>query len=95
MITISSKRDGFRRCGVAHGKAETTYDDGRFSAAELAALQAEPLLTVVVTSSDPAEMTVAQLKEELGKLGTEIPAQALKNDLLALLLRATAAGGDE
>lgn len=46
MIRITAKRDGFRRCGVAHPAAPTDYPAGRFSAAELAQLKAEPLLTV-------------------------------------------------
>ncbi len=46
MIRISSKVDGFRRCGIAHSKEPTDYPDKQFSAAELEALKAEPLLTV-------------------------------------------------
>ena len=44
-IRITSKRDGFRRCGIAHTGTEV-YPDDRFTPAELAALQAESLLVV-------------------------------------------------
>lgn len=49
MVTITSKKDGFRRCGVAHAATATEYQDGAFTKQELAELQAEPLLTVVVS----------------------------------------------
>ena len=45
-IRIASRRDGFRRCGVAHPKAATDHEAGRFSPAELERLLAEPALTV-------------------------------------------------
>lgn len=47
MIKINSKRAGFRRCGIAHPKDSVMYPDGRFTAAELAILKAEPMLVVV------------------------------------------------
>ena len=46
MIRITSQREGFRRCGVAHSAQPTDYPDARWSAAELARLQAEPMLVV-------------------------------------------------
>jgi predicted RecB family nuclease len=46
VIRIASRRDGFRRCGVAHPKAPTDHEAGRFSPAELERLLAEPVLTV-------------------------------------------------
>ena len=54
MITIKSKKDGFRRCGIAHPAAETTYPDDRFTIAELADLQAEPMLIVATAEDKPA-----------------------------------------
>lgn len=57
MIRITAKRDGFRRCGVAHPKAATDYPNNRFTAEQLETLQAEPMLVVqvvqVVTGGDP------------------------------------------
>jgi len=46
MIRITSKRDGFRRCGIAHAAAPVDYPDDRFSPGELEILKAEPMLTV-------------------------------------------------
>lgn len=46
MIIITSKQDGFRRCGVSHPLKPTTYSDDKFSDTELDALKTEPMLTV-------------------------------------------------
>lgn len=46
-IVIKSKIDGFRRGGVAHPQVPTRYPDGYFTAGQLAALRAEPNLSVV------------------------------------------------
>jgi hypothetical protein len=48
MIRIRSQKDGFRRAGVAHSKEWREYPDDKFSAEQLAALQAEPMLQVEV-----------------------------------------------
>ncbi len=45
-IIITAKKDGFRRCGVAHSKQPTEYPADHFSAKQLKQLQAEPMLTV-------------------------------------------------
>ena len=46
MIIIIAKKDGFRRCGIAHSKEPTEYPDDRFSAKELNDLSAEAMLIV-------------------------------------------------
>ncbi|KAA6172714.1 HI1506-related protein [Pseudomonas veronii] len=43
-IIITSKRDGFRRCGVAHSSTVARYPDDFFSEAQLRALSKEPQL---------------------------------------------------
>ena len=49
MIRITAKRkQGFRRCGVFHPAEPVKHADARFTQAELAVLQAEPLLRVEV-----------------------------------------------
>lgn len=53
MIVITSKREGFRRCGVAHAARPVEWPDERWTGDELAALMAEPMLTVEVVE-DPA-----------------------------------------
>lgn len=46
MIRIKSKKDGFRRCGIAHPGKWVEYPDGRFSPEEMKILEAEPMLQV-------------------------------------------------
>lgn len=53
MIKISSQREGFRRCGIAHSVAPVEYPDGRWSDAELTALMNDPTLTVEVIAPPP------------------------------------------
>lgn len=58
MIRVTTKREGFRRAGVAHyGTRE--YPDGFFSGAALAALKAEPLLVVEAGETAPAAEAAA------------------------------------
>jgi len=55
-IRISSKRDGFRRCGMRHPKGPVDYPDNKFSAAEIKLLKEEPMLKVeVIKNRDKAE----------------------------------------
>lgn len=46
MIQIVSKKDGFRRAGVAHPGTPTNYPDDHFDEAQLKALKDEPMLVV-------------------------------------------------
>lgn len=46
IVRITAKRDGFRRCGIAHPAQPVEHPAERFSAAELARLQGEPMLLV-------------------------------------------------
>lgn len=57
MIRISSKKDGFRRCGIAHSKQPTDYPDDAFSAEELKALKTEPMLEVEVLEQEPKRLS--------------------------------------
>jgi hypothetical protein len=46
-LRITAKpRNGFRRCGLHHPAAAVDHPEGRFSAAEIALLKAEPNLVV-------------------------------------------------
>jgi hypothetical protein len=54
MIRITSLRDGFRRAGIAHPAQPTEHPDDTFTADQLAALQAEPMLTVEVVAPEGA-----------------------------------------
>lgn len=46
MIRITSKRDGFRRCGITHPASPVEYPEDHFSKEELKVLKAEPMLIV-------------------------------------------------
>lgn len=57
MIRITSKKDGFRRCGIAHSKKSIEYQNDKFSMAELKILKAEPMLVVEVVEEKQKEKT--------------------------------------
>ena len=78
MIQITSKRDGFRRCGVAHPKSTTQYPDNRFTAEQLKILQAEPMLVVQVVDGGAGQGGKAEQSKRLN-----VP------DTVALVLAAT------
>ncbi|MHA8915387.1 HI1506-related protein [Klebsiella pneumoniae] len=61
-ITITSKRDGFRRCGVAHRDVPVTWPDGSFTDEQIAILRAEPALVVHLgaVSGDDDKLKIAQ-----------------------------------
>lgn len=61
-ITITSKRDGFRRCGVAHRDVPVTWPDGSFTDEQIAILRAEPALVVHLgaISGDDDKLKIAQ-----------------------------------
>lgn len=72
MIRIKSKKDGFRRCGIAHPKEAVQYPDDRFSEKELAILKAEPVLIVEIVKekkekADDAGVSTATEADETGK----------------------------
>lgn len=69
-IQITAKRDGFRRCGMAHSDKTQTYTDGHFSSSVLAELMAEPMLVVSYVPDGQAENTDQSeaLKQALGQI---------------------------
>lgn len=46
MIRITSRTEGFRRCGVAHTTQGKDWPDDAWSKAQLARLEADPMLVV-------------------------------------------------
>ncbi|MEW5897736.1 MAG: HI1506-related protein [Bacillota bacterium] len=69
MVRITSKVDGYRRCGVLHPARPTDYPDGQFTGEQLAILKADPLLAVEeipeeTTSGDAPEKQKAKKKAE-------------------------------
>lgn len=59
-ITIRARREGFRRCGIAHSVEPTTYPDNKFGASQLDALRCEPMLIV----EEPVVGEVPKAKQE-------------------------------
>jgi hypothetical protein len=93
MICIISKRENFRRCGISHPKAATEHPDDTFSKDEIAILESEPMLAVEhIIAKTPAfgDMTVAELKELLGKLKVPYAGNATKAVLIDLVEANTA-----
>lgn len=80
MITITSKKNGFRRCGIAHADVATSYKDDAFSAEQLEILQAEPMLTVVFESKKltkaEEKAAEAEAKAKAEKKAAEAKAKA-------------------
>lgn len=55
MIRITSKQEGFYRCGIPHPAKPTDYPGDWFKPEELKALKAEPMLTVEFPDGEPPE----------------------------------------
>lgn len=64
MITITSKRENFRRCGISHPKAVTEYPDDKFSMDEIAVMSADPMLDVEHIADDPVIAKTAPIKKQ-------------------------------
>lgn len=55
LIRITAKRHGFRRAGMAHPTTPTEHPGDRFTAEQLEALRAEPMLVVETVLEPPPE----------------------------------------
>ena len=55
MIRIRSKKDGFRRCGMAHPAGPVEYPNEKFTPAQLKVLKAEPMLWVEEIPDPPKD----------------------------------------
>ncbi|CNL92100.1 HI1506-related protein [Yersinia intermedia] len=99
-IQITAKRDGFRRCGMAHSDKTQTYADGHFSPSVLAELKAEPMLVVShVTDGQSANTDQSEALGQIIELkGSVIALQArnweLENSLQQLSKDADALKSD-
>ncbi|MGL0890747.1 HI1506-related protein [Klebsiella pneumoniae] len=82
-ITITAKRDGFRRCGVAHRDVPVTWPDGSFTDEQIAILRAEPSLVVHL---GPVSGDDDKLKAALGRVQElEKVVLQLKEDSVGLM----------
>ncbi|AHM72422.1 HI1506-related protein [Yersinia hibernica] len=92
-IQITAKRDGFRRCGMAHSDKTQTYADGHFSPSVLAELKAESMLIVThvpdgqAENTDQSEELTLALAQVLEIQGSMIALQARNQELESSLLQ--------
>lgn len=59
MIRVKSKKEGFRRCGVAHSRQPVEYPNDHFSEDELKILRAESMLVVEDVGDAPARLNAS------------------------------------
>jgi hypothetical protein len=65
VLVITSKKDGFRRCGIAHPAAATEHPIDKFTADQRKMLEAEPMLVVYEKDvPDPAPEPEPELQPE-------------------------------
>jgi len=68
VLRITSRRDGFRRAGIRHPAGAIDHPVDRFSAKQIAALEAEPMLSVrYVDLPDETAAPKARRKGGTGK----------------------------
>jgi pyruvate/2-oxoglutarate dehydrogenase complex dihydrolipoamide acyltransferase (E2) component len=63
MIRIVSKRNGFRRSGIAHPDTPVDYPDDHFSPEALKVLKSEPMLVVSELPDPEEEESTSEEKE--------------------------------
>ena len=109
MIQIVSKKDGFRRGGVAHPDKPKDYPDDFFSKDQLEAMENEPMLFVTHLPDLPKKdleeetrarkmlegMTNDKLKADCDAEGIKYAGNATKAELVDLLLKNTAPAPEE
>ncbi len=66
MLIITSKKPGFRRCGVAHPAEPTEHPERTFTAQQIEILKKEPMLTVTMQPDDPEKDKKADSKGSRG-----------------------------
>jgi len=89
-IRITAKKDGFRRCGVAHPAQPTEYLDSKFSKQELELLQKEPMLVVeILAGAEKAKSDKPPKADDLIRLIKEAGTPEQVDELLGTDERAT------
>ncbi|QPR26778.1 hypothetical protein I6G97_00610 [Edwardsiella hoshinae] len=86
MIYITSKRNGFYRCGVAHSEHTTAWADDHFSPEQLAILEAEPML--IVTRDNPQAQSQQAAEQQIAALKAALVDAQQRNDALSAELEA-------
>jgi hypothetical protein len=76
-IVITSKRDGFRRCGIAHPSTPTSYADDFFTDEQWEALSKEPQL-ILAYAADGFDQVQEQVNEPLSQTPSSQAPDALE-----------------
>uniref|UniRef100_A0A0S6YZI7 Mu-like prophage FluMu N-terminal domain-containing protein n=1 Tax=Mizugakiibacter sediminis TaxID=1475481 RepID=A0A0S6YZI7_9GAMM len=78
LITVTAKRDGFRRAGRAWSTAPTTVPADAFDTDQLAALHREPMLVVEERQAEAPEGDAEPVKAEAPEGNTKSAKKAGK-----------------
>ena len=92
-IVITSKYDGFRRCGIAHSSTAARYPDDFFSEAQLRALSKEPQL-ILAYEEDEFDQVQDRRDENLQEVDVSKAAGTAQNDQSQTLEANASALGD-
>ncbi len=71
VIEITARREGFRRCGVAHSATTKAWPVDAFTPEQLAVLKADPMLIVVERDKASGQNDTAQRDELAAQLDAE------------------------
>ncbi|TQN84362.1 UNVERIFIED_ORG: hypothetical protein FHU00_3943 [Citrobacter freundii] len=71
VIEITARRDGFRRCGVAHSATTKEWPVDAFTPEQLAVLKADPMLIVVERDKAAGQPADARLDDLMAQLDAE------------------------
>lgn len=71
VIEITARREGFRRCGVAHSATTKEWPVDAFTPEQLAVLKADPMLIVVERDKASGQNDTAQSDELAAQLDAE------------------------
>ncbi|NUH52707.1 hypothetical protein HUK76_09865 [Citrobacter portucalensis] len=71
VIEITARRDGFRRCGVAHSATTKEWPVDAFTPEQLAVLKADPMLIVVERDKAAGQPADASLDDLMAQLDAE------------------------
>ncbi|WP_413178382.1 HI1506-related protein [Escherichia coli] len=71
VIEITARREGFRRCGVAHSATTKAWPVDAFTPEQLAVLKADPMLIVVERDKASGQNDTAQSDELAAQLDAE------------------------
>ena len=78
-VRITSKREGFRRCGIDHSSTPVIWPDDRFTPAQLKQLQDEPMLIVDIVSGADVQSGFVKPTVTLAELIARADMETLRN----------------